>query len=95
MPIYEYHCAKCGTKTEVMQKMNDRPITKCEKCGKDTLEKQISRSSFSLKGGGWYSDGYSSSNTSTTKGDQPSSSSSTNTKKACGQSECACEAAMV
>ena len=33
MPIYEYECRKCGALTEVFQKMNDKPPTKCGKCG--------------------------------------------------------------
>ena len=57
MPIYEYRCCKCGRTIEAMQKMSDRPLRKCLKCS-GKLEKLISRSSFSLKGGGWCSEGY-------------------------------------
>lgn len=53
MPIYEYQCRKCNTHTEVMQKMSDKPLTKCIKCG-GRLEKQWSSTSFQLKGTGWY-----------------------------------------
>jgi len=28
MPIYEYHCRKCGD-FEIMQKMSDKPLTTC------------------------------------------------------------------
>jgi putative FmdB family regulatory protein len=59
MPIYEYACSKCGEKTDVLQKMNDPAPAKCEKCGAEgTLARQVSRTSFVLKGGGWYSDLY-------------------------------------
>ncbi len=53
MPIYEYECQKCRARTEVMQKMADKPLTKCSKCG-GRLEKQWSPTSFQLKGSGWY-----------------------------------------
>lgn len=58
MPIYEYDCQKCGT-FEVTQKMSDPVLTTHEACG-SPVEKKISISSFSLKGGGWYSEGYAS-----------------------------------
>jgi putative FmdB family regulatory protein len=57
MPIYEYRCTKCSDEIEVMQKITDRPLRKCRKCS-GRLEKLISRTSFQLKGGGWYDSGY-------------------------------------
>lgn len=54
MPIYEYQCANCGQKIEVIQKMSDEPLTHCEACGQDSLKKLISATHFQLKGGGWY-----------------------------------------
>jgi putative FmdB family regulatory protein len=59
MPIYEYKCKACGNEFEYQQRMSDPPKAECEQCG-GGLEKQISRSSFALKGGGWYKDLYSS-----------------------------------
>ena len=54
MPIYEYRCTSCGAVTEVFQRsMTDKPLKKCPKCSGE-VEKQISRSSFHLKGSGWY-----------------------------------------
>ncbi|MEP7341687.1 MAG: zinc ribbon domain-containing protein [Acidobacteriota bacterium] len=53
MPIYEYTCQKCGHHLEVMQKMSDKPLTKCPKC-KGKLDKIFSQTSFQLKGSGWY-----------------------------------------
>ncbi|HEY8211211.1 MAG TPA: zinc ribbon domain-containing protein [Myxococcaceae bacterium] len=62
MPIYEYVCKQCGKLTDVLQKMNDPVSESCPDCGaKGPLEKVISRTSFVLKGGGWYSDLYGSS----------------------------------
>lgn len=59
MPIYEYRCTKCGHLIEIIQKLSDRPLRKCPECT-GRLEKLVSRASFQLKGGGWYSEGYSS-----------------------------------
>jgi putative FmdB family regulatory protein len=53
MPIYEFKCDSCGTVTERLQKMDDAPLKKCPKCG-GKVEKIFSRSSFQLKGSGWY-----------------------------------------
>lgn len=58
MPLREYDCPRCGT-FEVLQKLNDEPLTKHDSCG-EPVTKKLSLSSFSLKGGGWYSDGYAS-----------------------------------
>ena len=53
MPLYEYECAKCGRIEEALQKLSDRPLTKCRYCS-GRLHKLISQSSFHLKGSGWY-----------------------------------------
>lgn len=64
MPIYEYECRKCKAHTEVMQKVTDKPLTKCRKCG-GRLEKQWSSTSFQLKGSGWYVTDYAAKKTET------------------------------
>lgn len=57
--MYEYHCSACGRVSEHIQKFADAPLTDCEDCGKKgTLAKQMSRTSFELKGSGWYSTDY-------------------------------------
>jgi putative FmdB family regulatory protein len=61
MPIYEYACKECGAEMEVFQKISDPDPESCSACGAaETLTRLVSRSSFRLKGGGWYSDLYSS-----------------------------------
>ncbi|MFL5318015.1 MAG: FmdB family zinc ribbon protein [Myxococcaceae bacterium] len=61
MPIYEYVCEKCGKLNEVIQKVTDPAPEKCDGCGTaGKLTRIVSRTSFQLKGGGWYSDLYSS-----------------------------------
>ncbi len=52
MPIYEYHCSKCGD-FETMQKMSDKPLTTCPTCRRK-VTKLISSTTFHLKGSGWY-----------------------------------------
>ena len=58
MPIYEYRCRGCGHEFEEWQKISDKPIRKCPKCAARRVEKLVSMTSFQLKGGGWYADGY-------------------------------------
>jgi putative FmdB family regulatory protein len=53
MPLYEYKCEACGEVTEVLQKFSDEPLAKCPHCS-GRVKKLISRSSFQLKGSGWY-----------------------------------------
>jgi putative FmdB family regulatory protein len=55
MPIYEYRCQACGAQKEVLQRMNDAPLTDCAECGKkNTLSKMVTAAGFQLKGTGWY-----------------------------------------
>jgi len=55
MPMYEYHCEKCGHEEEVLQKFSDDPLTDCPQCGsKNSLHKKIFAAGFQLKGTGWY-----------------------------------------
>lgn len=57
MPIYEYRCNTCNNQFELRQKFSDPPADFCPKCG-GTVRKIVSSTSFSLKGAGWYGDGY-------------------------------------
>lgn len=54
MPIYEYICNRCGHELEEFQRIDERPITTCPKCWEPSLQRLISRTSFILKGTGWY-----------------------------------------
>lgn len=61
MPTYEYACTSCGNEWEFEQSIKDSALTECPKCKQATAKRQISRGTgFILKGGGWYSDLYSS-----------------------------------
>lgn len=71
MPIYEYRCTNCGNSVEALQKMSDAPLRMCKHCNTEALERQMSRTSFVLKGTGWYATDY-----------KPSPSPSTSTSSA-------------
>jgi len=57
MPVYEYRCDACNNQFELRQKFSDPPAEQCPKCG-GTVRKLVSAVSFSLKGAGWFGDGY-------------------------------------
>jgi putative FmdB family regulatory protein len=57
MPIYEYSCNACNIQFELRQKFSDPPADQCPQCG-GTVRKLVSAVSFSLKGAGWFGDGY-------------------------------------
>jgi putative FmdB family regulatory protein len=79
MPTYEYECTQ-GCSFEVQQSIKDDAYATCrvEFCPKQRsgikLRRLISASRFILKGGGWYSDGYSSGSGGGGGGDKSSSS---------------------
>ncbi|MBX7117007.1 MAG: zinc ribbon domain-containing protein [Myxococcaceae bacterium] len=80
MPIYVYRCEKCQNEVELMQKVSDPAPGKCASCGAEGgMERQMSRTSFVLKGGGWYNDLYASSKKDGGSTPAPSSSASTST----------------
>jgi len=57
MPLYEYHCEKCGKDFEVRHGYDDPPVSKHEKCeGKVT--RKISPPALVFKGSGWTEKNY-------------------------------------
>jgi putative FmdB family regulatory protein len=72
MPIYEYECVSCHHHFENFQRSKSDEVTDCPKCGSD-IERKMSLTSFSLKGGGWYKDGYAKSGSSSGSCSTPSS----------------------
>ena|SRR5262252_5004694 len=54
MPIYEYRCGSCGHQEEHLQKVSEKPLSKCPACGKKSYKKQLTAAGFQLKGSGWY-----------------------------------------
>lgn len=58
MPLYEYKCTNpdCEYELEIQQSLNDKPLTECPEC-KEKFERLISKTSFVLKGNGWFNSG--------------------------------------
>jgi putative FmdB family regulatory protein len=54
MPIYDFECASCGFRAELMRKMSEPSQTVCPQCNKETFAKLLSAPSFQLNGTGWY-----------------------------------------
>jgi putative FmdB family regulatory protein len=42
MPIYEFHCEKCGRDSEIIVRSSNWKGTKCPQCGSAKLEKKFS-----------------------------------------------------
>lgn len=82
MPIYEYRCSDCGVEFEVSQGMDDDPLTTCKKCS-GSVHRLISFTSFSLKGSGWYADGYTNGSAPKTKKDSPKTCDGGKNKDSC------------
>lgn len=59
MPVYEYVCKACNHGWEIDQKISDEPLQDCPKCKQPEARRQIGLTMFTLRGGGWYADGYS------------------------------------
>jgi putative FmdB family regulatory protein len=56
MPIYEYRCEN-GHQFEVMQRMSDDPVTKCEVCGAE-VQRVFHPIAVHFKGSGFYNTDY-------------------------------------
>ena len=50
MPIYEFHCEKCGDDSEILVRSADWSGTKCPHCGSGKLAKKFS--TFAAAGAG-------------------------------------------
>jgi putative FmdB family regulatory protein len=59
MPLYEYRCSACGAKEEKIQSFSAPTEHDCPQCGQGAgMSRQLSRTAFTLSGGGWYASGY-------------------------------------
>jgi putative FmdB family regulatory protein len=93
MPIYEYRCEK-GHQFEVMQRMSDDPVTKCEVCGAE-VQRVFHPIAVHFKGSGFYNTDYGTRNRSremkeakesSSKSESSSSSSSSDSKSSSNSS---------
>jgi putative FmdB family regulatory protein len=57
MALYEFQCATCDRKTEVIQRFSDPPPTICPYCG-GALKKLLSSPAVQFKGSGFYATDY-------------------------------------
>ena len=52
MPFYDYNCANCGNRVEVMHGVNDSGPGACDRCG-GPMRKMLSSPTIVFKGSGW------------------------------------------
>ena len=53
MPVYDYDCASCGRRFEVVHGVHADGPTTCPLCGKGPVRKAISAAAVHYKGSGW------------------------------------------
>jgi putative FmdB family regulatory protein len=53
MPLYDYDCAACGRRIEVVHGVHAPGPTHCPNCGSGPLRKAISAPAVHYKGSGW------------------------------------------
>ncbi len=59
MPTYEYVCKNCEYEFEQFQSMSAPHLTKCPKCGQETLQRKIGTGAgIIFVGGGFYCNDY-------------------------------------
>jgi len=89
MPTYDYACDNCGHEFERQQRITEKPLKKCPKCGKDEARRMIGGGGFILKGGGWESDLYSGPSNRSKSEAKNADSSSTSSSESSSKSESA------
>ena len=58
MPTYEYKCTKCKKKFDQLQRMSDKPLKRCIRCG-GKVDRQFSAGAgLIFKGTGFYQTDY-------------------------------------
>ena len=61
MPIYNFKCTTCDIIYKKLMRITDDSIAECPECGSnENASKMIGRTSFILKGTGWYKTDYAS-----------------------------------
>ena len=53
MPLYDYDCAACGRRFEVIHGVNDAPPEQCPLCGSGPVRKAFAAPAIHFKGSGW------------------------------------------
>jgi putative FmdB family regulatory protein len=53
VPLYDYDCAACGRRFEVIHGLNDPAPEHCPLCGKGPVRKAFAAPAIHFKGSGW------------------------------------------
>jgi putative FmdB family regulatory protein len=53
VPLYDYDCAACGRRFEVIHGVNDAPPEQCPLCGSGPIRKAFAAPAIHFKGSGW------------------------------------------
>jgi putative FmdB family regulatory protein len=53
MPLYDYDCAACGRRFELVHGVHAEPPSVCPLCGSGPIRKAISAPAIHYKGSGW------------------------------------------
>jgi len=53
MPVYDYTCAACGRRFEVLHGVHEAGPTACPLCGKGPVRKVITAAAVHYRGSGW------------------------------------------
>jgi putative FmdB family regulatory protein len=53
VPLYDYDCAACGTRFEVVHGVHADPPATCPMCGKGPVKKAFNLPTIHFKGSGW------------------------------------------
>ncbi len=53
MPLYDYDCAACGRRFEVIHGIHDGPPPQCPLCGSGPVRKAFAAPAVHFKGSGW------------------------------------------
>ena len=80
MPLYEYECQKCHTRTERIEKLSGPHLKACPKC-KGKVERLLSSPAIQFKGSGWYVTDYAKSSSAGTAGESPKSDAADKAEK--------------
>jgi putative regulatory protein, FmdB family len=81
MPLYEYACQDCKRKTEVLQRMKERPLRICPHCG-GKLKKAFSAPAIQFKGSGFYITDYARGTNAGKSGESPKAGSDSKSSEA-------------
>lgn len=84
MPTYEYECKHCKKNFDLFQKITDKALDKCPKCGKKVRRVYGGSVGIIFKGSGFYATDYKNKSKSDSKSAKSQAPSCPNAAKGCG-----------